>query len=69
MSGSSKDGTDRVKSVRAGEIPVFYDNTNPRVYHRLVCDWISFQELADDYSSTKLTRGPQVLAIITKCSS
>lgn len=60
-----KEPSDHVVSVRAGEVPVFYENLNPRVYRRLVCDWIAFQDLSDDKACRKLTRHQQVLAIIT----
>ena len=59
-------GGDRssARSVRVGEVPVFNDRTDPKVYRRNLMDWVRFQDLADPNSSKKLTLGQQVFAVI-----
>ena len=56
---------DNVRSVRVGEVPLFMDHTDPKVYRRLLYDWIRFQDLADPRSSKKLTLGQQVFSIVS----
>ena len=54
-----------VRSVRVGDVPMFHDRSDPKVYRRHLMDWIRFQDLATPDSSKKLSLGQQVFAIIT----
>ena len=53
------------RASKPGEVPVYHDQVNPKVYLRRVNDWIRFMALADKASSKSMTLGQQVFAIIT----
>ena len=52
------------RTVKPGEVPVFSDATNPRLYRRRLLDWVAFQELCSD-EEKKLSYGQQLLNVIT----
>ena len=56
---------DNYKTCKPGDVPVYNDNINPKVYRRRVNDWIRFMALADKSSSKSMTLGQQLFALIT----
>lgn len=52
-----------VGSVRVGEVPMYANDVDPKVYRRRLFDWIRFQDLADRSSSKYLSLGQRVFAI------
>ena len=61
---SNADRRDTIRTMRVGEVPMFSDRTDPKVYRRHLFDWILFQDLSDDTSSKKFSLGQRVFAIL-----
>ena len=61
--GSRSLGT--MRSRRPGEVPVYEDWVEPKVYRQAVVDWIKFQDLAQKDSDNWLSYGQQVLTLLS----
>eukprot|EP00171_Calliarthron_tuberculosum_P012260 IDg12260t1 len=53
------------KNTRIGEVPVWTDRTDPKLYRRLLYYWIRFQDLAPANSPKRLSLGQQVMSVMS----
>ena len=61
---SSRSGRFRESAGRPGQLPVFYDGTDPRLYRHAVVDWLAYQNCCTEGDSDYMSHEKRLRALI-----